>query len=84
MIYGDDIAEPENYLITRWGSDEFSFGSYSYVPIGGTSFDYDELAKPVMNRLFFAGEATIKEAPATVHGTYLSGIREAQRIQNLD
>jgi len=83
MIYGDDIPEPENYLITRWGSDEFSFGSYSYIPVGGTPFDYDELAKPVMNRLFFAGEATIKEAPATVHGAYLSGIREADRISDM-
>ena len=83
-LYGDDIPEPEDYIITRWASDPFSRGSYSFTPVGAIPADYDDLAEPVMDRLFFAGEATIKEAPATVHGAYLSGIREAERIQNLD
>jgi len=82
-LYGDDIPEPEDHTITRWASDPFSRGSYSFTPVGATPSDYDDLAEPVMNRLFFAGESTIKEAPATVHGAYLSGIREAERIQNL-
>jgi len=83
-LYGNDIPEPEDYIITRWASDPFSRGAYSFTPVGATPSDYDTLAEPVMNRVFFAGEATIKEAPATVHGAYLSGIREAERIQNLD
>ena len=31
-------------------------------------------------RVFFAGEHTIRNYPATVHGAFLSGCREAGRI----
>lgn len=79
-IYGVDIPQPTGYLITRWGSDEFSGGAYSYVGAGGTANDYELLAEPLANKLFFAGEATSKSYPATVHGAYLTGLREAHRI----
>jgi hypothetical protein len=37
----------------------------------------------VNNRLFFAGEATNNRHPATMHGAFSSGIREAARIRDL-
>ena len=48
--------------------------------------DYDLLSTPislgqnVKPRLYFAGEHTIRNYPATVHGALLSGFREAGRI----
>jgi len=81
--FGHTIPEPSQYLITRWGKNPFSYGSYSYIPIGATGTECDVLAEPIGNRLFFAGEATHREYPATTHGAYLSGIREAERVINL-
>lgn len=79
-IFGDDIPEPEEWLISRWAADPFTRGSYSHIPPGASGDDYDELAAPVGNRLFFAGEATYREHPSTVPGALLSGEREAQRV----
>lgn len=80
-------------MVTRWKSDEWSRGSYSYVAAGSSGNDYDLMASPVANtnpgpamgsaqhpRVFFAGEHTIRNYPATVHGALLSGLREAGRI----
>jgi monoamine oxidase len=79
-MYGTGIPNPEASLITRWQQDPFARGSYSYIPPGASRKDYDEIAKPIQNRLFFAGEATSSKYAATVHGAFLSGEREAQKI----
>lgn len=79
-IYGASIPEPTDVVVTRWGSDPFSYGSYSYLKVGANAHMRSILAEPLNNRLFFSGEATSKHYPATVHGAYLSGLREAERI----
>ncbi len=80
IIYGNDIPSPSAYLITRWGKDPYARGSYSYPSIGSSIKDYKNLAAPVANRLFFAGEATSSTDPSTVHGAYLSGVAAAELI----
>ena len=79
-MFGSDIPEPEGVLITRWGQDPFSFGAYSHIPPFASGDDYDALAVPVDDVLFFAGEATSREYPSTVHGAYLSGLRAAEEM----
>lgn len=68
------------YQVTRWNADPFSGGSYSFLPPGASSRTIRALGEPISDRLFFAGEATSEDYPSTVHGAYLSGIREAERI----
>jgi len=80
VMFGDDIPDPEGFIITRWGKDPFSFGAYSHIPPFASGDDYDALAESVDDVLFFAGEATSREYPGTVHGAYLSGIRAAGGI----
>ncbi|HEV7222628.1 MAG TPA: FAD-dependent oxidoreductase [Pirellulales bacterium] len=82
-IYGRGVPEPEGVQVSRWGADRFTFGSYSYVPVGSSGDDYDALAEPVSQRLLFAGEATHRRFPSTVHGAYLSGLREAERAAGM-
>ncbi|MGD9591086.1 MAG: FAD-dependent oxidoreductase [Candidatus Berkiella sp.] len=79
-LYGKNIADPTSYIIMRWGQDPYTYGSYSYIPVGASGKDYDTLAQCVDNKLYFAGEATIKEYPGTVHGAYFSGVREADKL----
>ena len=82
-MFGSRTPEPEAFLRTRWAHDPFTLGSYSFVPVGSGPDDRRALAEPVEERLFFAGEATSPDYPATVHGAFLSGVREAQRIDSL-
>jgi polyamine oxidase len=80
VIYGDAIPEPVGYLITRWGKDSYSFGAYSHIPPFASGDDYDALFEPVDDVLYFAGEATSREYPATQHGAYLTGVAAANEI----
>ncbi|KAG0094082.1 hypothetical protein BGZ92_008491 [Podila epicladia] len=74
------IPQPIESVVTRWSQDEYARGSYSFVGKEGTGEDYDLLAKPIDNQLYFAGEATSRHYPATAHGAYLSGVKVAKDI----
>ena len=66
-----------------WQSDPYSRGAYSYVLAGGMGAQ-QELARPLADRLFFAGEATQSDGHhATVHGAFSSGIRVAEEVLKL-
>ncbi|PIN10987.1 Amine oxidase [Handroanthus impetiginosus] len=80
---GIAVPDPIEAVCTRWGEDCFSYGSYSYVAIGASGDDYDILAENVADRVFFAGEATNRQYPATMHGAFLSGMREAAHIMRV-
>ncbi|PRP85314.1 monoamine oxidase [Planoprotostelium fungivorum] len=73
-----EIPLPTVYRITRWKADRFSRGSYSFIKAGCTTKDVRSLGKPV-GRLHFSGEATFKRV-GYVHGAYITGQREAQKI----
>ncbi len=82
-IYGNSIPNPTNILRTKWQTNENSFGAYSYTAVGTEMQHFDDLAEEVNDRLFFAGEHTEADYFSTVHGAYLSGIREADKIIDL-
>lgn len=78
-VFGNKVPAPTEALVTRWASDRFARGSYSYTGPNFQPHDYEEMARPVGN-LFFAGEHTCGTHPATVHGAYISGLRAASEV----
>lgn len=74
-----NIEQPQAVLIHDWQADPFARGGYSYVKVGGTGAR-EELAAPLEETLYFAGEATDTEQSGTVGGALASGIRAANEI----
>ena len=79
-LFGDDVERPISYKVSRWLQDPYAYGSYSFAQIGSLEQDYDEICKPAGSNLFFAGEHTSKHHHSTVHGAWMTGKREADRI----
>jgi monoamine oxidase len=73
------VAEQlESIYYHDWYGDPFARGAYSYIPVGGLEAA-GQLAAPVANTLFFAGEATNTEGhQGTVHGAIATGLRAAR------
>ena len=82
-MYGDNIPEPTHLLRTKWASNENTLGAYSFTALETEMHHFDDLAEEIADKVFFAGEHTEADYFSTVHGAYLSGIREAQKIANL-
>ncbi|KAL9395865.1 hypothetical protein Peur_010118 [Populus x canadensis] len=72
-----DASAPIKYLVSRWGSDINSLGSYSYDTVGKSHDLYERLRIPIDN-LFFAGEATSISYPGSVHGAFSTGLMAAE------
>jgi lysine-specific histone demethylase 1 len=75
------VPEPVAFKITRWGSDPFARGSYTFLAPGTTDQDFEMLQSPVNGngdslqlegtetmRLFMAGEHTTALHPSMAHG----------------
>lgn len=81
---GRSRADVEQFLVAHyyhdWTADPFAAGAYTYVGVGGIDA-HRELAAPVQDTLFFAGEATCGSGlNATMEGAMRSGIRAADEV----
>ena len=81
------VPDPLDYHVTRWGKEMFSAMSFSYIPPGVKAFETIlAVSEPMLDStgekpvLQFAGEHTTPFHTSTIHGAFLSGIREAYRL----
>ncbi|CAH2321622.1 peroxisomal N(1)-acetyl-spermine spermidine oxidase [Pelobates cultripes] len=81
-----ELPAPIHMFRTKWHSEPYTHGSYSYIAVGASGDDIDILAQPLPNegakplQVLFAGEATHRSFYSTTHGALLSGWREAERL----
>ena len=73
------IPMPGAALVHDWRRDPFARGAYSYLRVGGEGARED-LAAPIADTLFFAGEATDAEESGTVAGALRSGARAVRQV----
>jgi monoamine oxidase len=78
-MYGADVPPPTAMLRSRWATDPFTLGAYSFTATTTEMDHFDQIATRA-GRVHFAGEHTHREYFSTVHGAYLSGRRAAAEI----
>lgn len=79
-VFGNDIKKyVTRSIVTAWAGDPWVKGSYS-AALPGQGHQRAEIAKPIEDRLFFAGEATSTEFHATAHGAYITGVDTARSV----
>lgn len=61
------------YLRTNWSRDTFSLGTYSHLARGSGRRHHRRLARPITDKLFFAGEASNPDRNSSVHAALESG-----------
>ncbi len=79
-IFGGEIrGKLREFRLSAWGYDPWIRGAYS-AQTPGCSGMRRQLAEPVDECLYFAGEATSTDFFSTAHGAYLSGIRAVKEV----
>ncbi len=71
------VPDPVRHIVSAWDQDAWVKGAYSCARPGAAD-QRPILARPIDERIYFAGEATSSYAQASVHGACISG-RDAAR-----
>lgn len=83
------FPEPDSVLVTKWKSDPYSRGSYTFLTPNSSVEDIERLIQPIYSdpgnekpTLMFAGEACHTSFFSTVHGAFLSGKKASSFLLN--
>lgn len=79
----DGVPAPAAMARSRWGTDPFARGAFSYDAVGTTPALRESLAEPIGERVWIAGEACSAEAPGTLQGARDSGLTAAEQLARI-
>ncbi|GAB5364307.1 hypothetical protein AAMO2058_000958300 [Amorphochlora amoebiformis] len=82
----ENIPKPVDSIVTRWDTDPYSLGSYSFKAQSMETGDYLSASQPhpiADPKVVFAGEATSTMGTQCVLGAYLTGRRAAREVEML-
>lgn len=70
-----NLPDPVNYIVTRWGSNPYALGSYTFYGRATSVSNVTEFQNPLGNKqnLIFAGEHTQPQEIGTANNAYDSG-----------
>ncbi|MFD4421053.1 FAD-dependent oxidoreductase [Agromyces sp. NPDC058484] len=77
------VPEPTAMRRSKWATDPFARGAFSFDAVGSTPELREALAEPVGERLVFAGEACSTDAPGSLQGAWRSGLVAASHVMRL-
>ena len=87
LIFGQQVrARFIEGIVQDWTGDPYIRGSYSYPMLStyqGSTSMRQQLAQPIDERIFFAGEGTSHQNPSCVPGALQEGARAARQIDRL-
>lgn len=86
QIFGSQVPSQSfvqgGFHIKDWSKEPHIGGAFSYAKVGGGLVYRKELAEPIDDTVFFAGEAcNVKGHNGTVHGAIESGIRVVEELE---
>lgn len=77
IVGQQSVPDPTQSIVSAWDGDDWVKGAYSCAEPGAAD-QRAVLARPIDDRLYFAGEATSTDYYASVHGACISGSEAAR------
>ena len=79
-IYGNDIPEPSNVIVSNFSTNPRFLGTYPAFSTGVPDAIFEDLLEPVNGRLYFAGDSLNRTHYGYTHGAYGSGVNVGREV----
>ena len=79
-IYGNDIPEPTNIIVSNFTTNSLFHGAYTVFSPGVSESIFEDILEPVNGRLYFAGDSLNRTHYGFTHGAYGSGVNVGRQV----